>query len=228
MVHGDLKGVRFRPLVNVLLPNSLLMKVNILIDQGFRARLADFGLLTFAADPTNPTISTSTTSVCGTIRWMSPELLYPERFGFEDSRPTKASDCYALGMVILEVLRGKPPFAGHLDPVVMHKVLLCEHPERLNEVWSINLWGTLEQCWSFPPGKRPTAEVIFDRLGRVSHEPIVWGREDRNTTATADRSGVSSSYWTAMTHPTERLDQGDFAGMPGRVRWARPLFDLHC
>jgi len=35
----------------------------------------------------------------GTIRWMSPELLYPEQFDLIDSRPTKESDCYALGMV---------------------------------------------------------------------------------------------------------------------------------
>jgi len=38
---------------------------------------------------------------------MSPELLDPERFGLPDSpeanRPTRRSDCYALGMVIYEV-----------------------------------------------------------------------------------------------------------------------------
>lgn len=39
----------------------------------------------------------------GTSRWMSPELLDPERFGASDDRPTKESDCYALGMVIYEV-----------------------------------------------------------------------------------------------------------------------------
>ena len=42
----------------------------------------------------------------GTCRWMSPELLDPERFGIpesEDDRPTRQSDCYALGMVIYEV-----------------------------------------------------------------------------------------------------------------------------
>ena len=42
----------------------------------------------------------------GTRRWMSPELLDPERFGIpesEDNRPTRQSDCYALGMVIYEV-----------------------------------------------------------------------------------------------------------------------------
>jgi hypothetical protein len=34
---------------------------------------------------------------------MSPEQLYPELFGFNDSRPTKGSDCYMFGMVIYEV-----------------------------------------------------------------------------------------------------------------------------
>jgi len=39
----------------------------------------------------------------GTFEWMSPELLDPEKFGMKDRRPTKQSDCYALGMVIYEV-----------------------------------------------------------------------------------------------------------------------------
>ena len=42
----------------------------------------------------------------GTYWWMSPELMYPERFGVpksENQRPTRQSDCYALGMVIYEV-----------------------------------------------------------------------------------------------------------------------------
>ena len=39
----------------------------------------------------------------GSKRWMSPELLSPEKFKLTDARPTKPSDCYALGMVIYEV-----------------------------------------------------------------------------------------------------------------------------
>jgi len=37
---------------------------------------------------------------------MSPELLDPEQFGISDGRPTKQSDCYALGMVVYEVREG--------------------------------------------------------------------------------------------------------------------------
>ena len=48
----------------------------------------------------------------GTPRWMSPELLYPEQFGVSDDRPTKQSDCYALGMVVYEVciIKSSPSF----------------------------------------------------------------------------------------------------------------------
>ena len=47
----------------------------------------------------------------GTPRWMSPELLDPERFGADSDRPTKQSDSYAFGMVVYEV-------RGHADIIV--------------------------------------------------------------------------------------------------------------
>jgi len=49
-------------------------------------------------------LSVTAVSAAGTLRWMSPELLDPPRFG-SDGRPTRGSDCYALGMVIYEVSR---------------------------------------------------------------------------------------------------------------------------
>jgi serine/threonine protein kinase len=118
-----------------------------MIDQSGHARLADFGLLTFASDPANPANSSSVTNA-GTTRWMSPELLHPEVFGFEQSRPTKKSDCYALGMLILEVPSGEPPFARDKDFMVMRKVIGGERPERQEGVWfTDDLWKTLELCW---------------------------------------------------------------------------------
>ena len=52
----------------------------------------------------------------GTYRWMSPELLDPEQFGASDVRPTKKSDCYALGMVVYEVrLDAAVPFVECSD-----------------------------------------------------------------------------------------------------------------
>jgi len=92
------------------------MKVNILINKDRQACIADFGLSTITGIVTHPPGSARASLVSndtlmsftdgGTRRWMSPELLDPERFGMpesENNRPTKQSDCYALGMVIYEV-----------------------------------------------------------------------------------------------------------------------------
>lgn len=45
----------------------------------------------------------------GSTRWMDPELLYPEQFGFEEPRRTTKSDSYALGMAVLKALSGHFP-----------------------------------------------------------------------------------------------------------------------
>ena len=92
-------------------------QANILINNDRRACIADFGLTTITGVVTRPAAGDSKVSLIssdtlmsftggGTCRWMSPELLDPERFGMpesEDNRPTRQSDCYALGMVIYEV-----------------------------------------------------------------------------------------------------------------------------
>jgi serine/threonine protein kinase len=92
-------------------------KANILINKHQRACIADFGLSTITGVTTHPAPGASRASLIsndslmsfttgGTRRWMSPELLDPEMFGisqYEGDRPTRQSDCYALGMVIYEV-----------------------------------------------------------------------------------------------------------------------------
>ena len=91
------------------------------------ACLADFSLLTMASDQS--TVIPSCIEG-GTIQWMSPELIYPESFGLEKIRPTKESDCYALGMGIHEVLGGQIPFTQWGAPLVIQKVLNGERPGR--------------------------------------------------------------------------------------------------
>jgi len=162
MVHGDLKGVCLQSIVTAL-PNKLSIKANILIDQNGHACLADFGLLNTISDPTNFTASSSFMAG-GTIRWMSPELLDPDQFGLEGSRPTKESDCYALGMVIYEVLSGQAPFAPLRDFIVMQKVIKGECPRRpkgVEGMWFTgSLWRTLNLCWATQPESRPSIEAV--------------------------------------------------------------------
>jgi len=105
---------------------------------------------------------------------MSPELLDPDQFGLDlkDGRPTQESDCYALGMVILEVLSRKAPFAQLKDFIVMRKVIEGERPGRpegAEGVWfTDDLWRMLNLCWETQPGSRPTIQTVWECLHQVS------------------------------------------------------------
>ena len=135
-------------------------KANVLVDSNRHARLADFGLLTIT-----PAESAATSTGATTAQWMSPELLLPDKFGLKESNPTEASDCYALGMVIYEVLSGRTPFAQHSFLTVAWKVANGEHPERPQGVkgaqFTDDVWGMLELCWKFQPGDRMSSEEIL-------------------------------------------------------------------
>jgi len=168
MIHGDLKGVCPQLLGWCFsYPTNFNTKANILIDQTGHACLADFGLLTIISDPTNH-LSSSSYIQGGTARWMSPELIDPQRFGFKDSCPTKSSDCYALGMVIYETISGCFPFHQHADLTVFVKVLAGEHPLR-GKWFTTSLWKMLEQCWMSQPNNRPNIGDVLQFLESGTH-----------------------------------------------------------
>jgi len=144
------------------LPGS---EANILINNSGHACLADFSLLTIASDKS--TVFSSWTEG-GSIPWMSPELLDPGKYKLE-SRPTKASDCYALGMVIYEVLSGERPFASQPLSAVIRIVLEGERPERPDghkgRLFTNGIWEVVELCWDAQPGRRTSAKVVLQCLG---------------------------------------------------------------
>ena len=75
---------------------------NILLDREGRAKLVDFGLATMSDMNTIETVSGR---ILGTPRYMSPEQV-------DGQDTTAASDIYAMGVVLYELVTGKLPYEG--------------------------------------------------------------------------------------------------------------------
>jgi len=117
IVHGDLKGVSGYTCRRVGSDLDYI-KANILIDAKRSALLADFGLAMIIDESTIGS-TTGGHELRGTTRWMAPEMLLPEEYGFSDGcktrLPSTSTDIYALGMTVLEVCASTkwPPSTGH-------------------------------------------------------------------------------------------------------------------
>jgi hypothetical protein len=129
---------------------------------------------------------------------MSPELLDPGSFSLDNSNPTRESDCYALGMVIYEVLSGRAPFAPSTAPVL--KILRGERPSRPQDargVWFTDgIWGLLELCWKPQPGDRPSLKTVLQCLQGVTR-PYVDGNIEVDADSDA-RSDVTTASDSSM------------------------------
>ncbi|MGC4115884.1 MAG: serine/threonine-protein kinase [Myxococcales bacterium] len=86
---------------------------NIMVDEDRRVKLMDFGLAKFLAEDTQVT---ATGRIVGTYRYMAPEQLLGERL---DGR----SDLYSLGVMLYELLAGRPPFDAKTPVEMCQRVL---------------------------------------------------------------------------------------------------------
>ena len=154
---------------------------------------------------------------------MSPELFNPRKFDLQDSRPTKRSDCYALGMVIYEVLSGKAPFSRYHDYHVVAMVLEGERPGMPRGVEGMrftgDVWRILERCWSPIPGDRPGIRDVLQCLETVSRtwtppspqtlvglpttDPPTHNLDSSGEEST-DRSEVSPSSQVSSSQPSRK------------------------
>ena len=96
---------------------------------------------------------------------MGPELLDPKRVGLGESRLTRESDCYALGMVIYEVLCGCSPFGTGNSFVDLFGVLGGKRPERpqgeTGRLFTDGIWDLLQLCWKVEPRERANAQDVL-------------------------------------------------------------------
>ncbi|CUA74882.1 Ephrin type-A receptor 3 [Rhizoctonia solani] len=155
IVHGDLKGA------------------NILVDDNNNAVLADFGSSTLKDQSLKFTQAAS--SKAHTIRWSAPELVMAN-----DCQHTKASDVFALGMTIYEVLAGKVPYheTKELASLIFKKIQR-DTPTRFmstpNGHASLGaLWQLFTLCWKYETEQRPSAAKVAEMLKAISMDGVVY------------------------------------------------------
>ncbi|MFE4872985.1 serine/threonine-protein kinase [Streptomyces sp. NPDC056682] len=140
VVHRDLKPA------NVLLDER---------DGAMHPMLTDFGIARLADSPG----LTRTHEFVGTPAYVAPESA--------EGRPqTSAVDIYGAGILLYELVTGRPPFAGGTALEVLHRHL-SEEPRRPTTVPG-PLWTVIERCLSKDPNRRPSAENLARGLRVVA------------------------------------------------------------
>ncbi|MFE0044779.1 serine/threonine-protein kinase [Streptomyces albireticuli] len=117
--------------------------------------LTDFGIARLADSPG----LTRTHEFVGTPAYVAPESA--------EGRPqTSAVDIYGAGILLYELVTGRPPFAGATALEVLHQHLSAE-PRRPGTVPE-PLWTVIERCLSKRPEERPSAENLARALRVVA------------------------------------------------------------
>ncbi|MFI6087489.1 serine/threonine-protein kinase [Streptomyces sp. NPDC051218] len=141
VVHRDLK------------PANVLLKQD--ADGAMHPMLTDFGIARLADSPG----LTRTHEFVGTPAYVAPESA--------EGRPqTSAVDIYGAGILLYELVTGRPPFGGGSALEVLHQHLSAE-PRRPSTVPD-PLWTVIERCLSKNPDHRPSAENLARGLRAVA------------------------------------------------------------
>jgi tRNA A-37 threonylcarbamoyl transferase component Bud32 len=146
VVHRDLK------------PDNILLAPR--MDGGVRLRLTDFGIARVLDGPR----MTTSGAVLGTPNYMAPEVI-------EGSPATPAADVYGLGIMLYELLAGRPPFDG--DGV--DTAILVRHTRATAlplAGMAPRVWALIEACLDRDPAQRPDAKTLRATLRTLAAETV--------------------------------------------------------
>ncbi len=134
-------------------------------------KVSDFGIARLAADEGTTGSRINTGQFAGTPAYMSPEQVRPS-----EGPVGPATDVYALGTILYELLTGRPPFQANSIAETLEQV--CKEdpvpPHRLNRSIPRDLEVICLKCLEKPAARRyESAEALSEDIGRfLNHCPI--------------------------------------------------------
>ncbi|WP_422929617.1 protein kinase domain-containing protein [Singulisphaera sp. PoT] len=173
VIHRDLKPA------NILLqaggPSRVARRESPELDALLVPKITDFGLakLETRADATLDSVTWSG-AILGTPAYVAPELARGQ--GGEVGPPV---DIYALGVILYEMLTGRPPFQGEgaVETLMQATELDAVPPARLVPRVPIDVQTICLKCLEKDPRKRyPSAEALADDLERFLNNEPIWAR----------------------------------------------------
>lgn len=135
---------------------------NILLDEKWNARIADFGT-TRVKEVTSRALKKTNHSL-GTIYWCAPEVL-ADAYSYSEK-----SDCYSFGIVLWEIFHRAVPY-GTKDPMaVALEVMQMDIRPEISPSCPEEIQGLMRQCWAQLPNERPNMKDILTNLRTLSSQ----------------------------------------------------------
>ena len=179
---------------------------NILLTHDGHVRVVDFGIARAVADAG----LTTTGTTLGSVHYFSPEQARGEEV-------TSASDVYALGIVLYEMLTGRRPFEADSAAAIALKRLSHDPPPPTTYNASLppGLVEVVMRALERDPARR------YPSAGVLRHALDTWRREEMGQFAAAPvpmpPSPVRPEPLEPVAEATERVDDDDVSAAPSDV-----------
>ncbi|KAG6611430.1 TKL protein kinase [Phytophthora cinnamomi] len=209
---GISHGIQYLHNANPPMIHRDLKSPNVLVDDSWHAKIADFGTLRFSeivssaaqlqASQTKVRSSAKTpvvemTGLVGTTRWMAPEVMRGERIY------TSKVDIYSLALILWELIEGKLPFENtRWNHEVEDFVLKGVRPNIRSDMCPLRWKLLIVTCWQADPRERPTIQQVINSLQRIGREEVWDPTGPRFTGVSLLGMSMSSSISQSLSSST--------------------------